>query len=180
VGFSLLGSACRQEMHDQPRLEPYAASAFFADGAAMRPLPEGVVPAGSTDDELFRTGMEGEVLTSRFPLPVDRALLERGRERYDIHCAVCHGCTGGGDGIVVQRGFPAPPSLHSARLREAPVGHFIDVMTNGYGAMYPARARVAPQDRWAIAAYLRVLQVSRRAALSEVPPEERRRLEDES
>jgi mono/diheme cytochrome c family protein len=167
-------------MHDQARLESYAASDFFADGAAMRPLPEGVVPAGSAEDEHFATGMEGDVLTNRFPLAVDRALLERGRERYDIHCAVCHGYTGGGDGIVVQRGFPAPPSLHSARLREAPVGHFIDVMTNGYGVMYPVRARVVPRDRWAIAAYLRALQASRRATLDEVPPEERKRLEDES
>jgi mono/diheme cytochrome c family protein len=94
-------------------------------------------------------------------------LLERGKERYDIFCAPCHGFDGDGDGMVVRRGFPAPPSYHSAALMKAPASHFLDVMTNGYGVMYSYADRVAPADRWAIVTYIRALQLSRHASLAD-------------
>ncbi len=108
-----------------------------------------------------------------FPFPVTKVVLERGKERYDIYCAPCHGRTGTGDGMVVRRGFSQPPTFHQTRLREAPVGHYFDVITNGYGAMYPYAARVSPEDRWAITAYIRALQLSQNAKISDVPAGER-------
>jgi len=112
-----------------------------------------------------------------FPFPITREVLERGQQRFEIYCAVCHGRTGDGNGMIVQRGFPPPPSYHIDRLRQAPVGHFFDVMTHGYGVMYSYAARVEPRDRWAIAAYIRVLQLSHNAKLQDVPAPERARLE---
>ncbi len=110
------------------------------------------------------------------PPPVTEALLRRGQQRFDIYCAVCHGPTGYGDGIVVQRGFPAPPSYHSDRLRQVPIQHFYDVITNGYGAMYAYAQRVAPADRWAIAAYIRALQASQDTPVAQLTPAEREQL----
>jgi mono/diheme cytochrome c family protein len=107
------------------------------------------------------------------PPPVTLALLHRGQQRFDIYCAPCHGRTGEGDGMVVRRGFPHPPSYDSAKLREAPIEHFYDVMTNGYGVMYSYADRVAPADRWAIVAYIRALQASANAQLAEVPSDRR-------
>ena len=115
-------------------------------------------------------------LATQFPLPVTKELLERGQQRYDIYCSMCHGYAGEGNGIVVQRGFPPPPSFHSQRLRAAPVGHYFDVMTNGYGAMYSYADRVKPADRWAIAAYIRALQRSQNATIDDVPASERAEL----
>lgn len=106
-------------------------------------------------------------------MPITREILEHGRERFQIYCAACHGRTGQGNGLIVQRGFPAPPSYHIERLRNAPIGHFYDVMTRGYGVMYPQASRVAPKDRWAIAAYIRALQLSHNATLADVPTEQR-------
>ena len=111
------------------------------------------------------------------PPPVTEALLERGRQRFDIYCAPCHGRTGAGDGMIVQRGFPHPPSYHIERLRHAPVQHFYDVITHGYGVMFPYAARVAPPDRWAIAAYIRALQESQDQPVASLSPDERRRLQ---
>jgi mono/diheme cytochrome c family protein len=105
-------------------------------------------------------------------------LLERGQERFNIFCRPCHGGLGNGDGVVVERGFPPPPSYHDPRLREAPLGHFFDVVTNGFGRMTSYAARIPPRDRWAIAAYVRALQLSQNAELDDVPPGERRRLEE--
>jgi mono/diheme cytochrome c family protein len=174
----LLLCGCRQDMYNQPRIEPYEESRFFRNGSGMRVPPPGTVPAGSVEDERLTQGVEGEVLVTTSPVEVDAALLERGRERFDIYCAVCHGSTGRGDGMIVQRGFPEPPSFHDARLREAPLGYFVNVIATGYGVMYPYAARVEPRDRWAIAAYIRALQWSRNATLSDVPPGERTELED--
>jgi hypothetical protein len=112
-----------------------------------------------------------------FPYPITREILERGQERYNIFCAPCHALTGNGDGMIVARGFSPPPSFHTDRLRDAPVGHFYDVITNGYGRMYSYAARVYPTDRWAIVAYIRALQLSQNATIEDVPPEERQGLE---
>jgi len=173
LGFliMLLGvTNCRQDMHDQPRFEPLEANTFFSDGKASRPLIEGTVARGHLKlDKHFYTGKVDGELVSTFPFPVTKDVLKRGRERYDIYCAPCHDQTGTGNGMIVQRGFRPPPSYHIARLRGVPIGHFFDVMTNGLGAMYDVADRVSPRDRWAIAAYIRVLQRSQNAAIEDVP-----------
>ena len=174
LGFA----ACRQDMYNQPKAKTYSANDFFADGTSARPLPPQTVEyRGGREDEAFSTGLTNGLLTARLPRPVTPELLQRGRERYDIYCAVCHGATGAGDGEIVQRGFPAPPTYHSERLRNAPIGHFFDVMTNGYGVMYSYAARVEPDDRWAIAAYIRALQLSQHASAGDLPPNEQKRWE---
>ena len=145
---------------------------------ASRPLVSHTVARGELqEDEAFYTGKIGTNLVTTLPVPATRELLERGRERFEIYCSVCHGRTGEGNGMIVQRGFPVPPSYHIDRLREAPVGHFFDVMTQGYGIMYSYAERVKPQDRWAIAAYIRALQLSHNTKLAELPPAERAKLE---
>jgi hypothetical protein len=165
-------------MFNQARTKPLGPSDFFQDAAASRPLPQFTVARGHLDeDPVFYTGMVGTNLVETLPVPVTRALLERGQERYNIYCSVCHGRTGQGDGMIVQRGFPVPPSYHLERLRTAPIGHFFDVITRGYGVMFSYASRVEPADRWAIAAYLRVLQLSRHATLEDVPPAQRAILE---
>lgn len=172
-----LGVGCRRDMFDQPRSGPLRESDFFPDGSASRPLPLHTVARNESGDEATRTGSVGTNLIVEFPFPVTRQILERGRERFEIHCAPCHGKAGDGNGMVVQRGFPAPPSYHTQRLREAPIGHFFDVMTRGYGVMYSQAARVPIQDRWAIAAYIRALQLSQNATLADLPAAEREGLE---
>jgi Cytochrome C oxidase, cbb3-type, subunit III len=168
-------AACRQDMHDQPRVKPLAGSAFFADGRSARPLVEGTVARGQLrDDERLHTGRSGQDFSASFPFPVDRALIDRGQERYGIFCAPCHGQLGRGDGSVVRRGFRnRPASFHEARLREKPAGYFVDVITNGFGAMQDYAAQVPARDRWAIVAYVRALQLSQNAGLADVPPERR-------
>ena len=172
-------TGCRPDMYNQPRYKTYAADDFFRDGASARPLPLHTVARGHADldTEYFQGKTDDGKLVEAFPQAVTRATLERGRERFDIYCAVCHGRSGEGNGIIVQRGFPAPPSYHTDRLRTAPVGHFYDVITNGYGVMYPYAARVEPPDRWAIAAYIRALQLAQNATLDDVPAAERANLQ---
>jgi mono/diheme cytochrome c family protein len=166
-------------MYDQPRYEPYEQSDFFADGMSARPVIAGTVARGELEeDEAFYTGKSEGKFVSELPIEVDRALLERGRERFNIYCSVCHGATGKGDGMIVQRGFRHPPSLHIPRLRDAAAGHFFDVITNGFGAMPSYAVPVPPRDRWAIVAYVRVLQLSQDAKIDDVPADERRRLEE--
>jgi len=170
---------CRQDMHDTPYLEPLEASAFFADGRASRPQVAGTIARGELiEDRVLATGRtaDGE-LVDELPLPVTRELLERGRARYDINCSPCHDRLGYGDGLVVQRGMTRPPSMHVERLRTAPVGYVFDVVTNGFGAMYDQSDRVSVEDRWAIAAWVRVLQLSQNAELADAPAAERERLE---
>jgi mono/diheme cytochrome c family protein len=167
----LVAGACRQDMHDQPRYKAYAPSEFWGDDRSARPLPEGTVARGFLRaDAAFYTGKEDGAFVASFPLAVDEALLQRGRQRFDIYCTPCHGRTGAGNGMVVQRGLKQPPSFHIARLRDSPPGYFFDVMTNGFGAMQDYAAAIEPKDRWAIAAYLRALQFSQAAAPSDVPP----------
>lgn len=175
LSLGILG--CEQDMANQPRYEPLEASPFFADGRSARPLVAGTVARGHlhADRHLYTGLMNGEPVT-RFPFPLTAAILARGRERYDIFCAPCHDRRGTGQGMVVQRGFPAPPSLHTDRLRRAPVGHFFRVISHGLGTMYAYADRVPPRDRWAIIAYIRALQLSQRARVSDVPPAERARL----
>lgn len=169
IGVAVL-SACRQDMHDQPKYQPLEVNEFFADGRASRPLVEGTVARGQLKlDDHFYTGKINGELVRTFPFEITAEVLQRGQQRYDIFCAPCHDRAGTGNGMIVQRGFRAPPSLHIPRLRTEPVGHFFDVMTNGLGAMYDYADRVAPADRWAIAAYIRVLQLSRNASIGDVP-----------
>jgi hypothetical protein len=164
-------------MHDQPKYKPLAGSTFFDDGRASRPLVAGTVARGQLKlDEHFYTGKVGGKLVDTFPMEVTRDMLERGRERYTIFCAQCHDRTGAGQGMIVQRGFRRPPSFHIDRLRQAPVGHYFDVMSNGFGSMYSYASRVSPKDRWAIIAYVRALQLSQNATLADVLPEVRQEL----
>jgi len=145
---------------------------------ASRPIVAHTVARGElNEDEAFYTGKIGTNLIAEFPMPITREVLLRGRERFEIYCSACHDRTGEGRGIIVQRGFPPPPSFQLERLRAAPVGHFFDVIGHGYGIMYSYADRVEPADRWAIAAYIRVLQASRRATTADVPPAERTKLE---
>lgn len=146
-------------MRQQNRYDVYAPAPLWSDGSEARPLPEHVVSRG---DLSLRQEAD------RAPI-ANTELLRRGQERYQIFCTPCHGMAGFGDGVVVARGFPAPPSYHTAHLRAAPAQHFFEVITNGYGAMFSYAARVPPRDRWAIIAYIRALQLSQRTHLASVP-----------
>jgi mono/diheme cytochrome c family protein len=177
VCCALLG--CHTDMQNQPRYEPLEASTFFEDGMASRPPVDGTVARGQLrEDEAFYTGREGKQLVARVPIEVDLQVIERGRERFDIYCSRCHGVLGDGHGVIVSRGLRRPPSWHIERLRNAPAGHFFDVITHGFGAMPRYAVQVEPRDRWAIVAYVRALQLSQHASLEDVPDEERRQLEE--
>lgn len=176
-------TACRYDMQDQPRYKAYKESQFFSDKKAMREPVEGTVARGQLrEDKAFWTGKKenadpniqvqtttdasGNTLVSSFPndiekipVPVTAELVNRGQERYNIYCIACHGAVGNGDGMVVRRGYPQPPTYHDDRLRNAPDGHFFDVMTNGWGKMNSYASQVPAADRWAIVAYIRALQV---------------------
>jgi hypothetical protein len=176
-GIAMLLAGCRLDMHVQPKYLPYEPSTFFDDGRSERPVVPGTVARGQLHiDELLYTGKENGVVADKFPFPVTRADLERGRERYNIYCTPCHDYTGGGQGMIVQRGFPSPPSFHLDSLRQAPAGHFFEVITNGFGSMYSYASRVEPEDRWRIAAYIRALQRSQHATIQDVPESERAKL----
>jgi len=175
---ALVWSACRQDMHDQPKYVPLRGSTFFTDARSARPLVEGTVARGQLhDDELMYTGKVNGQDATMFPARVDAATMARGRERFEIYCAPCHGRTGQGNGMIVLRGYRRPPSFHEERLRTAPVGHFFDVITNGFGAMPDYAAQVTPRDRWAIVAYIRALQLSHNANVNDVAPADRPKLD---
>ncbi len=186
--FNLLSSAaclllltgCWYDMREQPKFKPLEPSDFFLDGQSARPLLPNTVAQGYLDlDTQFYEGKnEDGTPVEVFPLEITPEVMERGREQYNIFCSPCHGAVGNGQGMIVQRGFQAPPSFHIPRLREALPGHFFDVMTNGFGAMYSYASRVPPEDRWAIIAYIRALQLSQNATLDDVPPEQRNKLEE--
>lgn len=177
ASLASLTSGCRQDMQIQPRYNPYDAASFFDDGRSARlPVP-GTVARGELHlDELLYTGKVDGKDSEVFPFPITRADLERGQERYNIYCSPCHDVTGSGRGMIVLRGFPQPPSYHIDRLRQAPPGHFFDVMTNGLGVMYSYASRVSPEDRWRIAAYIRALQLSQLVNITDVPPTEQKKL----
>lgn len=175
---TLAGGACRQDMHDQPKAKPQSKSAFFVDGRTGRLPVEGTVARGElrADDHLYRGKVDGAFATT-FPFKIDAALMERGRERYAIYCTPCHGATGLGNGMVIQRGFKVPAtSHHIERLRNAPVGYWFDVITNGFGVMFGYASQIPVNDRWAIIAYVRALQLSRNATAEDVPAAEREAL----
>jgi mono/diheme cytochrome c family protein len=174
VAVACFAVACRQDMHDAPRYEPLEASSFFASGGAARTLVANTIPRGYLrEDELLYTGRTSGQFANVFPMPVTADVMARGQERFDVFCSPCHGRTGAGNGLIVQRGFRQPPSFHEQRLKEAPAGYFFDVMTNGFGAMQDYSAQVPVADRWAIAAYVRALQLSQSATVADVPADRR-------
>lgn len=178
IGLLLLSAGCRRAMFQQPSSKPLERSSFFRDQMASRPLLPHTVPRGHLrENTAFYTGQVGTNLLASFPFSLSRPVLVRGQERFEIYCSPCHGREGEGNGMIVQRGFPAPPSYHADRLREAPVGHFFDVITHGYGIMYSFADRVKPADRWAIAAYIRALQLSRNVRTNELSQADLARLE---
>ena len=174
---AVCAAGCRVDMHIQPKLKPAEGSTFFHDGRADRPeIPDTVARGHMRTDDLLYTGKVNGALADQFPFPVTPEVLARGRQRFNIYCSPCHDYTGSGKGMIVQRGFPAPPSYHTDRLRNAPAGHFFDVMTNGHGAMFSYASRVSTNDRWAIVAYIRALQLSQHATIDDVPASERQQL----
>lgn len=177
-----------QDMYDQAKLRPFTPSDLFADGNASRPPPDGAMPAAGgpfADTSSGRLGADtiaADTATraaQRDPAPLTLARLQRGRDRYQIYCMPCHSPVGDGDGLVVRRGFPTPPTFHSDRLRQVADRHVFDVITNGYGVMPSYAAQLGPDDRWAIVDYLRALQRSQHVAVETLPPEARARLERE-
>jgi mono/diheme cytochrome c family protein len=167
----LLFSACRIDMHVQPRENPLSRSEFYADHRSERPPVEGTVARGDLRaDTYFYTGKIGNNPCDVMPFPVTKEVLERGRERFNIFCAPCHSRLGDGNGFVPSRGFSRkPPSFHDARLQKAPLGYFYDVITNGFGIMPDYASQIPPQDRWDIVAYVRALQLSQNATMADVP-----------
>lgn len=179
VAAALAGLGCRQDMHDQPRIEPLGEHPFFADGSGARLLPAHTVARGQLrDDGPLYTGQaaDGSLLTE-LPMPLTREVLERGRERFDIFCAPCHGRTAEGTGMVVQRGYKKPSSFHVDRLRMAPLAYYFFIMSNGFGVMPSYAAQIPIEDRWAIAAYIRTLQLAQHFDAAALSAEERARLD---
>lgn len=192
----LLSAGCRQDMHDQAKVETYEASTFFANGMGSRPLPANTVPRGHLrEDEAFYSGLgPGGQPLAAFPLETLRsqwpggeeleeeaflqAFLKRGQQRFGMFCTPCHDSAGTGNGMIVQRGFKQPTSFHEERLRNAMPGYFVNVMTEGFGQMSSYAAQIKPEDRWAIAAYVRALQLSQHARLSELPADVSKRFEE--
>ncbi len=169
LALMVLGG-CRQDMHDQPKFKPLAMNTFYPDDRSARPLVEGTVAREDEEaDQYYYTGKINGQPGTEFPFPVTKEVLERGQQRYNIYCSPCHSRIGDGNGMIVQRGFKRPPSYHTDRLRQMPIGHFFDVMTNGFGAMSEYKSQVSVNDRWAIAAYIRALQLSQDATRADVP-----------
>ena len=176
--FATTFSGCRRDMQDQPKYLPLQASAFFVDGRSARPIPPNTIARGHlNDNDAFHTGADNGQFLNTIPLPVTRAMLERGQQRYNIYCSPCHGELGDGNGMIAKRGFKIPANLHNDRLRQAPPGYLFQVISNGYGAM-PDYSNQIPhvEDRWGIVAYIRALQLSRNATAADMPPEERSKL----
>jgi len=168
-------------MHNQPRYVPLRESAFFDDGSSARAPVPGTVPRGGLrNDNLLYTGKVDGQPSPLFPFPIDEAAMARGQQRFNVFCAPCHGRTGLGDGMVVRRGYARPPSLLEARLKAAPAGYLFDVITNGVKSMPDYAAQIGARDRWAIAAYIRALQLSGSGTIADVPPADRVRLEGQA
>ena len=170
-------TGCGRNMYEQARFEEDEPSTFFADGTSSQPLPDGVVSRSRGGiDEAFFTGQDENGLLAEPPLEITQEVLERGQERYNIYCSPCHNYSGNGQGMIVQKGFVQPASFHEERLQASPVGYFFNVITNGYGRMYSYGSRVPPEDRWAIASYIKALQYSQTAPVADLPGELRERL----
>ncbi len=183
--------SCRQDMQDQPKYLAYRGSEMFADSNSSRPLVKGTLPRGYlwADQELYEgTKGPGDSATSPtdttsvgsdvnvFPFPITREVLDRGQERYNIYCSPCHGVLGDGHGFIADRGFSPPPTYHQDRLRNAPLGHFYDVITHGFGRMPDYSMQIPPHERWAIIAYIRALQFSQDATMADIPPSDSSKL----
>jgi mono/diheme cytochrome c family protein len=174
VGASLILpgalTGCRQDMHDQPKMFPLRSTTFFPDGRSVRPQVQGTIARSQSEsDDYFMTGMQNGAEGDGMPFPVTETVLRRGQERYNIYCTPCHSRVGNGKGMIVQRGYYQATSFHSDRLRQEPLGHFFSVITNGYGAMPEYAAQLTPEDRWAVVAYIRALQLSQNATPQDVP-----------
>jgi mono/diheme cytochrome c family protein len=185
LALAMAASAgCRNEMYDQPKYESLELNTYFDDGASARPIVAGTVariePTGEPRDRLYFTGrlLESGEFTDEIPFRATRDDLERGQDRYRIYCKPCHGLLGDGKGMIVERGFSPPPSFHSAEIREKPLGHYFDVITNGHGAMYSYASRIPPHDRWLISAYLRALQLSQGAPVDQLSASDRQKLDE--
>jgi hypothetical protein len=171
TGVVLL-AGCRQDMHNQPKFVPQRGTTFFADGRSARPQVENTVARGQLhEDSYFYTGMTNGAEGSNMPFPVTMDVLQRGQERYNIYCTPCHSRVGNGQGMIVERGYAKAGNFHTPRLQAAPLGHFFNVMTNGYGAMPDYSAQLTPADRWAVVAYIKALQLSQNATEADVPGE---------
>lgn len=163
-------SGCRQDMHNEPKMIPGRKSTFFADGRSERQQVPGTIARGEyVGDAYLNTGLENGTEGKEMPYPVTWAVLKRGQERFNVYCSPCHSRVGNGKGEIVARGFSAAGNLQSTRLREAPLGHYFFVMTHGYGSMPDYSAEITPEDRWAVAAYIRALQLSQSAPREDVP-----------
>ena len=198
----ILLASCGPNMRDQAKCQPLEGSSFFADGKCARDLPPNTVPRGFLQSDQVQTSAgasgaqgaptaaagasgaptaaAGNAQTQDFPFPITRDVLNVGHLSYDTFCSPCHGLAGYGDGMIVQRGFPAPPSFHQQRLRDVPPGYIYSVITNGFGRMFSYASRVKPDERWAIVAYIRALQLSQNATLDDVPTDERPKLQGAS
>ena len=176
--IAVVAAGCRQDMHDAPRYEAFEASATFADNRASRTPPVGTVPRGwLREDEALYTGKVAGQLVDEFPFAVAHADLVRGQQRFNIYCTPCHGALGDGNGMVVQRGLRQAASFHQDRLRQEKVGYVFDVISNGFGAMPDYAAQIPVRDRWLIVAYVRALQLSQHASVSDLPADQRAALE---
>jgi mono/diheme cytochrome c family protein len=176
--FLAVSTGCRQDMHDAPRYDPYEASTVFPGGASAQPLVEGTVARGYLEeDEHLYTGKVGGKFADTFPFPITEAELNRGQQRFNVYCSPCHGRTGEGNGMVVQRGLKQAASYHVDRLRQMPPGYFFDVITNGFGIMPDYRMQITADDRWRIVAYVRALQLSHHATTADVPPDAMKQLQ---
>ena len=176
----LAAAGCRQNMHNQHKVKTLAASDFFPDGQGARPLPAHTVARGDLREGWAYTGLDAaNKPAAELPFPLTREVLERGQQRFDIFCSPCHDRQGTGRGMIVQRGYKQPTSYHVERLRNAPVGYFYNVITEGFGVMPSYAPQVSVADRWAIAAYIRVLQYRQTARLADLPPERRAAIESE-
>jgi mono/diheme cytochrome c family protein len=176
--LALVVTGCTMTMRDQPRVDPYEPASFFSDnGSALLPV-EDTVPYGEAriDDALYTGQVDGQYV-DEFPFEITKEDLERGQERYNIYCAPCHGYTGEGDGMIVQRGFKQPPSFNQDRLRDAQPGYFFYAITNGFGTMPSYANRIPVHDRWLIVAYIRALQLSQHAPVTELPEADQAKLE---
>jgi mono/diheme cytochrome c family protein len=178
ISTGLVTLACRQDMHDQPRYKPYALTTFFGDDRSARPPVEGTIARGQLHlNQVLFTGFSGDAPARNFPFAITADDLLRGQERFNIFCSPCHSELGDGNGIVVRRGFRQARNFHTEQMRNAPSGHFFDVITNGFGAMPSYAYRIEPEDRWRIIAYIRALQLSQNATPEDVPADARAALE---
>jgi hypothetical protein len=171
MAATLVLAGCRQDMQDEPKFFPQRGTNFYADGRSVRPQVENTVARGQLhEDSYFYTGLINGKEGDGMPFPATLEVLERGQERYNVYCTPCHSRVGNGEGMIVQRGYLKAGNFHTTRLQTAPLGHFFHVISNGYGAMPDYAAQVSPADRWAIAAYIRALQLSQKATQADVPP----------